>query len=129
MDAATLLRSEVRELVKRRGLDPISDPAGLEALVSQAGEDYLARADAGLVPPLADPEGAQAAAVHALAGMGVLQPYLDDESIEEIWINAPGRVFVARQGRSELTPTILEHEDLVVLIERMLRSSGRRLDL
>ena len=56
MDAATLLRSEVRELVKRRGLDPISDPAGLEALVSQAGEDYLARADAGLVPPLADPE-------------------------------------------------------------------------
>ena len=61
--------------------------------------------------------------------MGPLQPYLDDESIEEIWVNSPGRVFVARSGRPELTTTILEDEHLRILIERMLRVSGRRLDL
>ena len=129
MDAATLLHTEIRELVRRRGLDPLTQTEALENLAAQAGADYVRRADAGLVPPLPDPAGAQAAAVDALAGMGPLQPYLDDESIEEIWVNSPGRVFVARSGRPELTTTILEDEHLRVLIERMLRASGRRLDL
>ncbi|MGK2349777.1 CpaF family protein [Actinomyces sp. W5033] len=129
MDAATLLHTEIRELVRRRGIDPLSQVEALEALVAEAGADYLSRADAGLVPPLADPERAQAAAVDALAGLGPLQPYLEDETIEEIWVNAPGRVFIARHGRSELTTTILEDEEIRVLVERMLRVSGRRLDL
>ncbi len=129
MDAATLLHTEIRELVRRRGIDPLSQVDVLEALVAEASADYLSRADAGLVPPLTDPERAQAAAVDALAGMGALQPYLEDDSVEEIWVNAPGRVFIARGGRSELTTTILEDEDLRVLVERMLRVSGRRLDL
>lgn len=38
---------------------------------------------------------------------GALQPLLDDESIEEIWINSPQRIYVARRGRSELTNLIL----------------------
>ena len=129
MDAATLLHTEIRELVRRRGLDPLTQTEALEDLAAQAGADYVRRADAGLVPPLPDPAGAQAAAVDALAGMGPLQPYLDDESIEEIWVNSPGRVFVARSGRPELTTTILEDEHLRILVERMLRASGRRLDL
>ena len=44
-------------------------------------------------------------------------------------MNSASRVFVARSGRPELTTTILEDEDLRVLVERMLRSTGRRLDL
>ena len=129
MDAATLLHTEIRELVRRRGLDPLTQTEALEDLAAQAGADYVRRADAGLVPPLPDPAGAQAAAIDALAGMGPLQPYLDDESIEEIWVNSPGRVFVARSGRPELTTTILEDEHLRILVEQMLRASGRRLDL
>ena len=129
MDAAALLHTEIRELVRRRGIDPLHDVDSLEALVDEASADYLRRADAGLVPPLTDPEAAGADVVDALAGVGPLQRYLDDDSIEEVWVNAPGRVFVARSGRSELTTTILEDEDLRVLVERMLRSSGRRLDL
>lgn len=129
MDAPTLLRDEVRELVRRRGVDPLHDTAALEALVAEASGDYLRRADAGLVPPLVDPDAVGAEVVDSLAGLGPLQPYLDDDSIEEVWCNAPGRIFVARSGRPELTTTILEDEDLRVLVERMLRASGRRLDL
>ena len=33
--------------------------------------------------------------------------YLDDPAVEEIWINDPSRVFVARNGRHELTHVIL----------------------
>ena len=63
MDAATLLHTEIRELVRRRGINPLSQVDVLEALVAEASADYLSRADAGLVPPLTDPEHAQAAAV------------------------------------------------------------------
>lgn len=129
MDAADILLTEVRQLVRDRGIDPLRDPDRLEALVAEAGADYLTRADAGLVPPMEDPSSAQARALDSLAGLGPLQAYIDDESIEEVWVNAPGRVFVARSGRPELTTTILEAEDQRILVERMLRVSGRRLDL
>lgn len=60
---------------------------------------------------------------------GPLQPFLDDPTIEEIWINAPDRIFIARDGRSELTPLVLADAALRDIVERMLRGTGRRLDL
>ena len=73
MDAAALLHDEIRELVRRRGIDPLNETSALEALVAEASADYVTRADAGLVPPLRDPDDAQARAVDALAGLGPLQ--------------------------------------------------------
>ena len=67
--------------------------------------------------------------IDSVAGFGALQQYLDDDSIEEVWINEPGRVFIAREGRSELTTTILTAEQVRDLVERMLRASGRRVDV
>ena len=65
----------------------------------------------------------------AVAGFGPLQPYLDDPTVEEIWINEPSKVFVAQRGRSELTTTIFTAAEIRDLVERMLKSSGRRIDL
>ena len=59
----------------------------------------------------------------------MLQPYFDEPTVEELWINEPGRVFIARRGVSELTNTILGDEQVRDLVERMLMTSGRRLDL
>lgn len=50
---------------------------------------------------------------------------LDGES----WINSPAKVFVARRGVPELTTTILTAGQVRDLVERMLKASGRRLDL
>lgn len=66
---------------------------------------------------------------HRVRGFGALQPLLDDSSIEEIWINEPGAVFVARWGRHERILTHLSADDLRTLVERMLRNSGRRIDI
>ena len=44
MDAATLLHTEIRELVRRRGLDPLTQTEALEDLAAQAGADYVRRA-------------------------------------------------------------------------------------
>ncbi len=60
---------------------------------------------------------------------GPLFPFISDPSIEEIWINAPERVFIARNGRSELTNLLLTADEVRNLIERALMWGGRRLDL
>ncbi len=60
---------------------------------------------------------------------GELQPLLDDPSIEEIWINSPQRVFVARSGRSELTNLVLTSQQVQSIMDRILLWSGRRIDL
>lgn len=129
MDAVALLENDVRELIRRRGVDPLRDPAGLEALVRDALAAYDERSLRGHVPPLADPEAATKAVVDAVAGLGPLQQYLDDPQVEEIWINAPHQVFVARNGEPELTSTILTAGQVRDLVEQMLKVSGRRLDL
>ncbi len=67
--------------------------------------------------------------VAAVSGFGPLQRYFDDPDVEEIWINEPGKVFVARGGVAELTTTILEEDTVAELVERMLATSGRRVDL
>jgi pilus assembly protein CpaF len=129
MDGVAILESEVRELIRRRGLDPVRDHQGVRDLVSAVVADYDERSLLGAVPPLADPTAASKAVVDAVAGLGPLQRYLDDEDVEEIWINAPAQVFVARHGRPELTSTILTEHAVRDLVEQMLKASGRRLDL
>ncbi|MEY3374022.1 MAG: hypothetical protein RIT18_653 [Actinomycetota bacterium] len=60
---------------------------------------------------------------------GELQQLLDDPSIEEIWINSPQRVFVARSGKSELTNIVLTSQQVQSIMDRILLWSGRRIDL
>ena len=126
---AALLEDEVRELVRRRGIDPQREPDSLRALVRDALADYDDRALAGRVPVLENPEATSRELLDAIGGFGVLQQYLDDPAVEEIWINSPAEVFVSRHGESELTTTILTADQVRELVERMLRMSGRRLDL
>ncbi|MFV0426952.1 MAG: CpaF family protein [Beutenbergiaceae bacterium] len=128
-DGAGILESEVRELIRRRGLDPSRDPDATRSLIADAVADYDERALLGRVPRLVDLQGAAKAMHDAVVGLGPLQGYLDDPEVEEVWINDPGRVFVARSGRPELTTTMLEAATVRDLVERMLRASGRRLDV
>ncbi|MFS0703301.1 CpaF family protein [Cellulomonas sp. 179-A 9B4 NHS] len=129
MDGVAILEGEVRELIRRRGLDPVRDRAGVHELVRAALVDYDERSLLGAVPPLVDAAAAHKAVLDAVAGLGPLQRYLDDPEVEEIWINAPTQVFVARRGEAELTTTILTEAQVRDLVEQMLKVSGRRLDL
>jgi pilus assembly protein CpaF len=70
----------------------------------------------------------QQSAINKLEGFGVLQPFIDDKAIEEIWINRPNQLFVAKSGGVEVIDVDLDSQELRTLILRMLRDSGRRLD-
>jgi pilus assembly protein CpaF len=129
VDAVDVVEDEVRELVRRRGIDPANDGPGVRLLVEEVVADYDERTLTSSLPPLLDRPATMRAVYDAVAGFGPLQRHLDDPQVEEIWINEPGRVFVARRGRSELTNTILTAAQVRDLVERMLKSSGRRVDL
>ena len=63
-----------------------------------------------------------------LGGFGFLQEFLNDEEIEEIWINEPGLVWFAKDGRHQVTNLDFDSKELESIVERMIRASGRRLD-
>jgi pilus assembly protein CpaF len=129
VDAVTAVTDEARELIRRRNLDPGRDPMGRRRLVEDLVADYDERSLSGTLPPVVDAGATVKQVLDAVVGFGPLQPYLDDPEVEEVWINEPGKVFVARRGVAELTTTILTDAAVRDLVERMLKSSGRRVDL
>lgn len=129
IDAVGTVELEVRELIRRRGIDPVRDVLAARKIVQEAVADYDDRAVNGGLPQLPDLAEAVKSITDAVAGFGPIQAYLDDPEIEEVWINEPSRIFVARNGVAELTNTLLTADEVKDLVERMLRTSGRRVDL
>ena len=60
---------------------------------------------------------------------GPIAELMSDPTVEEIWINSPQRIFVARNGKSQLINLVLTSDSVRQLIDRALIWSGRRLDL
>ncbi len=123
------IAESVRERMRGDGVDLAGDGALAERYVRDEVRRYSERALGGDVPLLTDESAVARQVVAALTGLGPLQPLLDDPSIEEIWINGPDRVFVARDGVSERLPLTLGEREVRDLVERMLQSTGRRVDL
>lgn len=127
--AVTIITDRVRERVRLDGVDLRADKALAGRYVFDEVQRYSEHALGGTVPMLADEQQVARDIVAAIVGFGVLQPFFDDASIEEIWINGPNRVFVARNGVAELTTVELTGVEVRDLVERMLQSTGRRVDL
>ncbi|MFZ1853535.1 MAG: ATPase, T2SS/T4P/T4SS family [Candidatus Nanopelagicales bacterium] len=133
MDACAHVGDQVRRTIRDDGLDLLADPHAVRTAINDAVEAFVASCADGSLPGWvgAVPESTELSrqVEDSVVGLGPLQRYLDDPDIEEIWINEPGRVFVARSGRSELTSTVLTDQLIRDLVERMLTNSGRRLDV
>ena len=74
-------------------------------------------------------DGSQSSATSEIAPYGALQPLIEDRDIEEIWINSPQRIYIARGGKSELTNIVLTSQELQSIMDRVLMWCGRRIDL
>jgi pilus assembly protein CpaF len=125
--AVELIVERVRDRVREEGAD--LDGAAAEALVREEVRRYSERALGGSLPLLGDEAAVVGQVVARLVGFGELQPYLDDPEVEELWINAPDRIFAARDGIPERIPLALTETQVRDLVERMLQSTGRRVDL
>lgn len=123
--AIEIVERDVRDLLARRELAADHDP-GLARLIDEVVVDYRDRYLSGGLPPLTDDD--VELLHHRVGGFGALTPLLEDPEVEEIWINEPGRVFVARGGEHQLTTVVLNPPEVEELVERMLARAGRRLD-
>lgn len=126
---SALVAERVRSRLRAEGIDPSIDPEAAwritHAEVRRHDDLALARGEA-----LIDDEAACVREVLAsLGGFGALQPLLDDPEIEEIWLNGDGRVHIAREGKAQRTGLRLDEVAVRDVIERMLQSTGRRVDI
>ena len=62
-------------------------------------------------------------------GLGPLEPLLKDETVNDILVNGPNRIFVERSGKLELTDiTFKDERHLLRIIDKIVSAVGRRVD-
>ena len=126
---ASVVADRVRQRLRADRTDPSINPVEArrvaQAEVRRHNDLALSRGEA-----MVDDEIALVREVLAsVHGYGPLQPLLEDAEIEEIWINGTEQVHVARGGVTERIPLRLTDAVVRDLVERMLQSTGRRVDI
>ena len=64
-----------------------------------------------------------------ILGYGPLEPFLRDDSVTEVMVNAYDRIYVERSGRLERTPAaFVDNGHLLRIIDKIVSQVGRRVD-
>jgi pilus assembly protein CpaF len=64
-----------------------------------------------------------------ILGYGPLEPFLRDDSVTEVMVNAYDRIYVERSGRLERTPAaFVDNAHLMRIIDKIVSQVGRRVD-
>jgi pilus assembly protein CpaF len=101
------LAERVREQVRRRRLDPQTDADAVREVAHEVVAEHERRSLTGAVRSLEEPDRVVGGIVADVAGLGPLQPFLDDPTVEEVStkprasrVMGRGRRHVARPGVS-----------------------------
>ncbi len=64
-----------------------------------------------------------------LLGFGPIQPLLNDETVTEVMVNGPDKVYIEQKGKLKLSAiTFANDEHVLKVIDRIIRPLGRRVD-
>ena len=122
--------------------DPIRDLVLLRiepaAAIRMPRAELIHRID-GLVSAIADERRAllnraeqralTAEIVDDMIGLGPLEPLLKDDSVADVLVNGPEKIYVERKGKLELTPLRFRNDGHVLHVAQRIASSvGRRVD-
>lgn len=136
-DGALELRRSIkdqihRELVQRLDLKRMSaSRASGEELGQKASEILrsIVSEVSSKLPKGIDPAALAREIYNEALKLGPLEDFLADDSISEIMINGPRKVFVERRGRIELTDqSFMDDESVLSVIDRIVSPLGRRID-
>jgi len=81
------------------------------------------------IPEQYDRGGLKKAVLDAALGLGPLEDLLADETITEIMVNGPQKIYMEQGGRLEKsTKSFLSNNEILTAIERIVAPIGRRID-
>src|SRR5688500_20016027 len=64
-----------------------------------------------------------------ILGFGPIQPLVNDDTVTEVMVNGPFRVYVERKGKLQLSEYTFQNDDHCMrVIERIIAPIGRRVD-
>ena len=82
-----------------------------------------------VIPPGWTPHSLLAELLNDFLGLGPLEKFLADDTVTEIMVNRPDRIYVERGGRLELTnERFLNENQINAVIQRIIQPLGRHVD-
>ena len=123
-----------RELLKRMDMKKLTvdgvDREGLEenarVKISQIIDEVVSK---GRLPEGIDPVRLEQDVFNEAMRLGPLEELLDDDSVSEIMVNGPDKVYVERGGRLQLSDCqFTDDAGVLAVIERIVAPLGRRID-
>ena len=134
--AERALRAEVRDEIRRLlGDGQLQSPDAeneetIRLLIGERVAEFQRRQAVTNGTLLADPAGLEKRLFDGFLRMGILQPYMDDPTIEELLINAPNRVLAVQDGVKRLLADVCfeDDEDVRALVKRLIGPLNGHLD-
>ena len=123
-----------QELISRLDIKRLTvtgvDKAGLEKQATDKIHEIVEQVRlAGKLPKGIDATAIEREVFNEALRLGPLEDLLADESVTEIMVNGPNRVYVERGGKLQLTDLqFLDDASVMAVIERIVSPIGRRID-
>jgi len=127
------IKSQIhRELVERLDIKRLSaqhiDAQELRRRASESVAAIVAEIR-GKLPPALDPDEIGTEILDEALGLGPLEKLLADDTVTEIMVNGPDRIFVEKSGKIQLTQQMFtDSQSVMAVIERIVAPLGRRVD-
>ncbi|MBI2773337.1 MAG: CpaF family protein [Chloroflexi bacterium] len=130
--ARDTLRETRNQLLSRiiNALDPRLDLADVKTVRATIEEQFNKFIDQdGLVITRVDRQKLLEQIYDEILGFGPIQPLLNDDSVTEVMVNGPFRVYIERKGKLTLSDVTFQSDDHTMrVIERIIAPIGRRVD-
>ena len=123
-----------RELLRRLDLKRLTlsgvDKDGLETTARTKIREIIDEVmDVGRLPEGIDPDILEQDVFNEAMRLGPLEDLLADDSVSEIMVNGPEKIYVERNGKLELSAQQFTDEaSVMAIIERIVAPLGRRID-
>ncbi len=115
--------------LRRLDLDGMGSGALREKAEAAVRQIVSRMADSGELDPLADREALVRDVLDEALGLGPLETWLADDSVSEIMVNSPTRIYVERAGKLEkVEQSFSSPQAVLAIIERIVAPLGRHID-